>query len=71
MTKIEMVSDHLKKFGSITPSEAREKYGSDRLSSIINKLRDRGMNIRTELVSGKDRFGNDVHFAKYWYFKKE
>ena len=66
MSKIDQVAKHLETYGDITPAQALELYGSSRLSSIIFKLRDRGMNIGTELVPGKDRFGNKVDFARYF-----
>lgn len=47
----EQVLQHLLSGQSITPIEALDLYGSFRLSSIIYRLRDRGYDIRTEMVT--------------------
>lgn len=50
-TQGERVLQHLLGGQSITPLEALELYGSFRLSSIIFRLRERGYDIRTEMVT--------------------
>lgn len=50
-TQDERVLQHLLSGKSITPLEALDLYGSFRLSSIIFRLRDRGYDIRTEMVT--------------------
>lgn len=47
----EQVLQHLLSGQSITPIEALDLYGSFRLSSIIFRLRDRGYDIHTEMVT--------------------
>ena len=47
----------LEEGNSITPIEALEMFGSFRLSAIIFVLKERGMNIRSELIiDGKKRY---------------
>lgn len=65
VTKTSQVKSHLMTKGSITSWEAIENYGATRLSAIIFKLRDKGMNIVTEDLEAVDRNGNAVKFAKY------
>lgn len=65
MTKTEQVKRHLETKGTITSLEAIEQYGATRLAAIIFNLRDRGMNIKTFMLSRIDRNGNSCTFAKY------
>lgn len=68
MTKHDQVLHHLKEHGSITSWEAIMEYGATRLSGIIYKLKERGLNVQTELVrnaSGKS------HHAKYTVDKED
>lgn len=61
----ELILMHMKKYGSITPDEAKEEYGCARLASRINELRVMGYAIETEMVSGKGRHGGKTHYARY------
>ncbi len=70
-TKIELVQEHLLKEGKITTWDAIEKYGATRLSAIIFILRKEGMNIVTNNITGKDRFGNSCTYAEYVYIPDE
>lgn len=46
-----MVLEHLEEYGSITSKEAYDKYGIQRLSSIIYLLRKNGVIIATEKIA--------------------
>lgn len=50
-TQDAQVIRHLMSGKSLTPIEALDLYGSFRLSSIIYRLRYRGYDIRTEMVT--------------------
>lgn len=63
--KTKEVLKHLQKKGSITSWDAIQKYGATRLSAIIYNLRNRGYEIDTLMIEGKDRFGNESRYAKY------
>lgn len=71
MTQKEMILQHLRLFGSITPLKALEEYGCYRLSAVIFELRelgrDYGFTIETKPLSRKNRFGKSVTFAEYIY----
>jgi len=61
MNKIKQVQSrvhvHLLLGNSITPDECKKLYGGSRLASIINRLRNRGLKIITEIVyEGQDQF---------------
>ena len=61
----ELILMHMKKYGSITPDEAKAEYGCARLASRINELRAQGYAIETEMVSFKGRHGGKGHYARY------
>lgn len=60
----ELVLMHMKKYGSITPDEAKAEYGCARLASRIKELRLQGHAIETEMVSYKGKYGK-VSYARY------
>ncbi|MBR1456208.1 MAG: hypothetical protein IJ594_03485 [Oscillospiraceae bacterium] len=66
------VRNHLIRFGSITDAQARDFYGISRLSSVIYKLRYRIeplMHIETEMIYGRNRFGQPVQYGKYIFME--
>lgn len=65
MTQQEKVKRHLEKFGSITPMDAMMDYGIMRLGARIWDLKHSGMEIHTEIVKGRNRFGEVTHYARY------
>ena len=60
----------LRKQKSITSYEAIKKFGATRLSGIIFKLRQMGFEIETEMIQGKNRYGNISNYAVY-HLKKD
>nr|DAG69023.1 MAG TPA: helix-turn-helix domain protein [Caudoviricetes sp.] len=65
MTQTERIRRHLDTFGSITPAEALQEYGCMRLGARIYDLRRLGIPIEREIVTGKNRFGESTHYARY------
>ncbi len=65
MTKKERILRHIQDFGTITPMEAMQDYGSMRLAAIIFDLKKDGYNIMTETLHGTDRYGKPTHWARY------
>ena len=61
----EMIRKHLSKKGNINSWEAIKLYGCTRLSAQIYNLRSEGIDIKTEHVTKKNRYGYPVTFAKY------
>lgn len=62
----ERVLEYIKKFGSITTFEAFTDLGCTRLSEYIRQLRELNINIEDEWIESKNRFGEPVHFKKYF-----
>jgi hypothetical protein len=52
-TKKHKVLEHLHRFKSITSWQAITKYRATRLSAIIFRLKEEGINIKTEMVYKK------------------
>lgn len=67
LTQVDMVAKHLKdnKQG-LTSWEAIKEYGCTRLSAVIYILKKKGYNIAKETVYSRNRYGNPVHFARYY-----
>ena len=61
----ELILMHMEKYGSITHLEAEAEYGCARLASRINELRSKGVAIKTEMVTGKNRQGGKTSYARY------
>ena len=65
ITQCDRILRHMKDYGSITSLEAVNEYGIMRLASRINDLRAQGIAIVSEVRTGKNRYGEDTHFAVY------
>lgn len=65
MTQCERILRHLQDYGSITQAEAVTEYGCYRLGARIWDLKAQGVPIRSETVTGKNRYGERTSFAKY------
>lgn len=63
------VLNYMLEFGSITTKQAFEDLGCTRLSEYIRRLRTR-MIILDEVESGLNRYGEKVHWKKY-YIKED
>ncbi len=65
MTQCERILRHLQDYGSITQAEAVTEYGCYRLGARIWDLKAQGVPIRSERVTGKNRYDEPVSFSKY------
>lgn len=64
MTQCERIQRHLEDYGSITSLEAMQEYGIMRLASRISDLKQMGVPIEKEMVSGKNRYGEPTSYAR-------
>ena len=71
MNQCETILRHLRDYGSITSLEAMQEYGIMRLASRISDLKKSGVVIRTDTVSGKNRYGERTCFARYSIIKED
>lgn len=65
MTQCERIIRHLEDFGTITSATAMQEYGIYRLASRISDLKKQGVPIKTEMIKGKNRYGEPTKFAQY------
>lgn len=65
MTQNERILRHLNDFGTLTNAEAFTEYGIGHLASRISELRKAGHPIVSEPVTGKNRYGETVRWARY------
>lgn len=65
MTQCERVVQYCKDFGSITTLQAFTDLGVTRLASRINDLKKQGYVIKSEFVTGTNRYGDPVCYKKY------
>lgn len=65
MTQCEKVLRHLRELGTITPMDAIREYGCLRLGARICDLRRDGHQIKSKIVTGRNRFGEVTHYAEY------
>ena len=65
MTQSQRILEHLQQYGSITQRDAIDNYGIMRLASRVNDLRREGHPIVTEVVTGKNRYGEPTRWARY------
>ena len=68
MTQCERILRHLQDYGSITQAEAVTEYGC--LGARIWDLKAQGVPIKSETVTGKNRYGERTCFARYSLVKE-
>ena len=65
MTQNDRILRHLQDYGSISSMEAVREYGIMRLASRISDLKKAGIPIYREMVTGKNRYGENTSYARY------
>lgn len=56
---------YMQDFGSITPMEAIFEIGCTKLATRVSELIREGHEIKKELVYGKNRYGQTIHYMRY------
>lgn len=70
MTQGERIVQYMLDYGSITPMQAFENLGITKLATRIGEMRERGIEIQSEFMSGKNRFGQPVRYKRYFLTSK-
>ena len=65
MTQKERIVKYMDDFGSISTMEAFTQLGITRLASRIHELTRNWLAIKKEMVSSKNRYGEEVHYMRY------
>ena len=66
MSQNETILEYLQKGHTLTQAEAIALFGCYRLGARIYEIRELGFDIRKNMVEAKNRFGDNVRFARYW-----
>lgn len=61
------VLKYLRQYKVITDEKAHERFGINRLGSVIYDLRKQGVLIDTVMVDTTNRYGNPTRYGKYYY----
>lgn len=70
MTQKERVLYWLENYGTITQEDGKDHLGIARVASRINDLRKEGHNIITLAEKCRNRFGENVTYARYQLIRK-
>ena len=65
MTQCEKILKYIKEQGSITPLDAMREFSCMRLASRITDLKKAGYKINSEMVTSKNKYGENVRYAMY------
>lgn len=65
-SQCDKILDYMNSFGSITTLEAFRDLGCTRLGSRIHDLRMKGYAILSKPEKSKNRFGEVVHYKRYY-----
>ena len=65
ITQTDKIMRHMHDHGSITTMEAFNEYGITRLSARIWDLTAAGNRIKATPETGKNRYGEPVHYTRY------
>lgn len=70
-TQRERIVDYINEFGSITSLDAYKDLGITQLGARIFELKEEGYLFETECETGKNRYGEPVHYTRYRFAKEE
>lgn len=65
LKQTELIIRHMRDYGSISSLTAMQEYGIMRLASRISDLREQGYDIVAETKTGRNRYGESIHYAVY------
>lgn len=71
MKQCDRIVRQLEDYGSITNMEAIQDYGIMQLASRVPGIKKAGFPIRSETDRGKNRYGGNTSYARYYMVKKE
>lgn len=66
MNQHEKILKYMNDFGSISPMEAFADLGITKLATRISEMRKDGIDFGQRMEFGKNRYGERVHYMRYW-----
>lgn len=67
MNQTDMVISFILENGSITTLQAFEHFGITRLAARISDIKKAGHEVKSEKVTGTNRYGKKVTYNRYWF----
>lgn len=58
---------YMRQYKYITDAKAHEKFGVERMGSVIYDLRKQGVLIDTVMVETTNKYGNHTRYGRYYY----
>lgn len=65
ITQTELIMDYFMKHHSISQPEAADIFGCWRLGARISDIKKKGVQIKKETITKKNRYGHTCNFARY------
>ena len=65
MTQCERILQYIEENGSITSLDAMREFGCMRLASRMCDLKRQGYNVERKMEAAKNRYGENVSYARY------
>lgn len=66
MTQCEKILQYIEEKGSITQLQALREFGCMRLASRMSDIKKMGYPVKKEIETGKNRYGEPIHYARYY-----
>ena len=70
-TQCERIIQYMNELGGITQFEALKELGCLRLASRINDIKRKGYNVRRDMITLKNRYGEPVRIARCSFAEEE
>ena len=71
MNQYEKILQYINDFGSISPMEAFSDLGITKLATRISEMRRDGIDFNQRMETSKNRYGEKVHYMRYWKGDKD
>ena len=71
MTQYEKILQYINDFGSISPMEVFNDLGITKLATRISEMRRDGIDFNQRMETSKNRYGEKVHYMRYWKGDKD
>lgn len=65
MNQQKRILEYMNTHGVITAAEAFQNLGVMRLSARIKEMRQDGVDIITQRMEGRNRYGETIHYTRY------
>ena len=65
MNQSERIIKYIEEFGSISPMEAFNDLGINKLATRISEMSSKGIQFERKFVKAKNRYGEPVYYMRY------